>query len=112
VNRSITPKGLRTIFAIVFVRTIFILLSQRYGPRAQQAENMARATQHISILRPILDKDFRFTHIRLTSYTAANGSLLVSGDLSSDQDLDALRRTVEGSNVPVEVVYQVSTATP
>jgi hypothetical protein len=112
VNRSITPKGLRTIFAIVFVGTIFILLSQRYGPRAQQAENMARATQHISILRPILDKDFRFTHIRLTSYTAANGSLLVSGDLSSDQDLDALRRTVEGSNVPVEVVYQVSTATP
>ncbi|MEI7535139.1 MAG: hypothetical protein WCK57_12290 [Verrucomicrobiae bacterium] len=70
-----------------------------------QTRNMDRAREFVPVIRAKLDGEFR--QIRVHEFTAAGGSLLVSGEVATQKDVDRVREIVEHTQPPVEVVYQV-----
>ena len=106
-QKPITASGLKIIALVTVLGIAAVLLVWRFGPLPRQLKNMAAANQHIQILRPMLDQDARFTNVKLHTYSAAGGSLLLAGELLSDGDLADLKQIVLASKPPVEVVYQV-----
>ena len=112
-KQPVTSKGLQIIAVVTMLGVAAVLLIQRFGPYPRQMENMAAAAQHIPILRPLLQKDVRFTNITLSVYSGgANGSLAIDGELPSERDLQDLKQIVELSKPPVEVVYHVLVIPP
>ena len=107
-KHPITSRGLQIIAIVTMLGVAAVLVIQRFGPFPRQMQNMAAAERHIEILRPLLQQDFRFTNIALYPFSAAGGSLSVSGELVSEQDLSDLKQLVDRSRPPVEVVYSVS----
>jgi hypothetical protein len=75
-------------------------------------QNMAAAEEHVHVLRPMLQQDPRFTNIALHPFTAAGGSLSVSGELPSELELSDLKQLVASSKPPVQVVYDVRVTPP
>jgi len=74
--------------------------------------NMRAVEQHIPVLRTLLDSDSRFGRIELSTYTGSNGSLMVRGELDSDEALEDLKESVGDSGPPAEVEYSVIVMTP
>ena len=108
----VTSQGLRMIELItVLGAAAVVFLVQEYG-FPQQVRNMAAADRHIPFLLPMLQKDSRFTNIIVHTFTGANGSLLVTGELLSEDALRDLKRVVEASKPPVAVLYHVDVIPP
>ena len=110
--KPVTSKGLQIIAIVTMLGVAAVLLIQRFGPFPRQTENIAAAEQHIEVLRPMLQRDPRFSNIVMHSHTAAGGSLLVYGQLFSDEALTDLKQIVVTSKPPVEVVYHVYLVPP
>ena len=111
-QKPVTSRGLQIIAIVTILGVATVLLIQRFGPFPRQMRNMAAAEQHIQILLPKLHQDARFTNIVLHSYTGSGGSLMVSGELFSESDLQELKTMVEVSKPPVKVVYYVPVYPP
>src|SRR6266404_3464340 len=106
-RQPVTSKGLQRIVIITILGVAAVLLIQRFGPFPRQMANIAAAERHIPKLLPMLQKDSRFISIKLHSFTGSDGSLMVSGELFSESDLQDLKKIVEASKPPVAVVYNV-----
>ena len=70
-----------------------------------QTRNMERAREFVPAIRAVLDGEFRQIHVQ--EFTAAGGSLLISGEVATQKDVDRVREIVERTMPPVAVVYQV-----
>jgi hypothetical protein len=78
----------------------------------RQSTNMRAVDEYIPSLQPLLDRQTRFSRIRLSTFTASNGSLLVEGELESEEELDALKKLVADSHPPADVLYHVEVVPP
>jgi hypothetical protein len=74
-----------------------------------QMRNMERAREFVPVVRAKLDAYPGFKHIRVVEYTAAGGSLLVSGEVPSDAEIQKVRRIVDRTMPPVAVIYHLMT---
>lgn len=101
-----------TIAAITLVGTVIALAYRFFVPYSydeQHSKNVAAAERHTPVLKPLIEKDQRFTNVSVGPFTGEGGCLLVSGAVASDTDFLDLRHMVESSAPPVAVYYQVST---
>jgi hypothetical protein len=87
-----------------------MLMPARQDPT--QARNMTMATEHIPIVNRILEKDIRFTEIKLYAYTGNDGCLGVTGVVYSQRALDDLKKAVESTAPPVPVHWTVRVFPP
>jgi hypothetical protein len=71
----------------------------------EQMSNFDLADRHLLILRPMLQKDLRFSRLRVFTFSGENGSLMIEGDLFSESDLHDLKQLVNSSKPPVKVLY-------
>ena len=71
---------------------------------------MRLAQQHIATLKPRFAADPRFAEVELDAYTGDGGSLMVSGEVATEADVDAAARIVKQSNPPCPVVFLVRVA--
>ena len=74
----------------------------------RQLRNMKKADQHVPTVRQKLDVLPEFQHLRVAHYTAAGGSLIVYGDVRSEDDVKRVREIVAQTTPPVTVVYQLT----
>ena len=74
---------------------------------AAQARNMRKAETFIPTVRKAIVADARFVRVELEPFTARLGSLAVSGTVPPGALAD-LKRCVEQTSPPVEVVWMVS----
>jgi hypothetical protein len=111
-KQLVTSKGLKIIAVLTVLAAVAVwFLVQQFGYPRQRA-NMAAADKHIPILLPMLQKDSRFTNITVHTFTGANGSLFIAGELPAESDLRDLKQMVEASKPPVAVVYHVDIIPP
>ena|SRR5687767_12020192 len=74
---------------------------------AAQARNMRKAEAFIPTVRQAIAADPRFGRVELQPFTARLGSLAVSGAVAPGALTD-LKRCVEQTSPPVEVIWMVS----
>ncbi len=77
------------------------------SPRNKEARNRSLAEAHIPAVRLVLQKDPRFTDIRLVAYTGQGGCLGVFGRVASRRALAELRAAIEGTAPPAPVYWEV-----
>lgn len=74
----------------------------------RQRRNMNKADEHVPVVRQKLDVLPEFRHLRVAHYTDAGGSLIVYGDVRSEDDVRRVREIVAQTTPPVTVVYQLT----
>src|SRR5215472_10443050 len=108
----VTAKGLKIIGVITLVGILVVAIYKHFEPYTfdeQRVKNLAAAERHTLLLKPLIEKDRRFTNVSVGPFTGQGGCLEVSGKVESDTDFLDLRHMVESSAPPVAVYYQVST---
>lgn len=114
-NRRRALKGLQITALLVIIGVSASELSHRVQERrltAVQLANMAAAEGHLPTLLTLLKHDGRFDEIALNEFSGSGGSILVSGTVESEDELQSLKATVLSSNPPVTVVYHVDVMPP
>jgi hypothetical protein len=76
-----------------------------------RTRNMDRASRHIDVVQPLLDREDRFRLIQLHVYDGLGGSMSVNGEVSSAADLEALHALVAATHPPVSIYWRVRVAT-
>ena len=103
--KKLTQKQV-LILAGVFV-TVF-LLTFFFGPATgRQMRRLSKAREHIAKIEPAIKADSRFKHVIVGPCTGGGGMLGVFGAVESKQDLSALKKIIDESQPPVEVLWQV-----
>jgi hypothetical protein len=82
-----------------------------YSRAAETARNVSAARAWISDEMPKLRRDDRFGRVVLTALSADGGTILCSGVVENEQELDQLRRQVLNGSPPVRMRWDVSTRT-
>jgi len=80
-----------------------------YSRAAETNQNIALGRVWIVKVMPTLNKDDRFGRVQLLAMAADSGSLLCSGVVENEQELDQLRRLLLGSKPPLRIRWDVST---
>lgn len=93
---------LSVVVAIVGVVIVAIVIITR-----RLDENLRKADNYIAGAKVMLAKDPRFQNVELSSFTMANGSVLVNGTVATSLDLSALQRSIQSSGPPVPVIFDV-----
>ncbi len=102
-----TTRGLKFIAGITILGIPLAMLVNHFSPPTIQHVNMAAAKRHIPILRPLLEKDKRFSQIRVEVYSGYDGTLLVAGSVKSEKDFENLKQIIKASRPPVATIYEV-----
>ena len=104
---------------VLIIAAVAAEVSQRfraYSESKQEAgayfANEKANDLHILVLSPRLKMDARFSKIELGNTSHNNCSLLVSGHVSSDEDLEALKLLIEESHPPTRPRYYVEILPP
>jgi hypothetical protein len=74
----------------------------------RQRRNMKKADEHVPIVRQKLDAVPDFRHLHVAHYTDAGGSLIVHGEVRSEDDVKRVKEIVAQTTPPVTVVYQLT----
>jgi hypothetical protein len=101
----------RTSWIIIALCVVTTAILYPFSPGGRQRTNMRRADDHIPVLKAQLAQDPRFAKVELRAYTGNGGSLLVLGEVASEDDAHALRAIVERTNPPTPVRFVVQPAT-
>src|SRR6266481_6253944 len=96
----------RTEFWVIFLTLVLVFLGFLL-PGYLQRVNAART---VSLLRPLLRADARFSKITISQSTL--GCAILRGSVVSNADALALRRVVEQAHPPQEAWIMVEVATP
>ena len=99
--KMFTRGGLILIAVVAVVG--FLML--RYAPAFEQYRNLHAAGIHAKKITQILDADSRFRDVKARVWTARGGCLMLRGTIANDEDEDALRKAVNATHPPVEVVF-------
>lgn len=99
-------KASRGFWITIAILLLATAIYYPYSPGGRQRRNMNLAAQHIEKkLKPLIANDSRFADVKLSPYTASFGSLLVSGDVASQEDVEALKAIVRSTHPPTEVHF-------
>ena len=74
----------------------------------RQLRNLRKADEHVPVVRQKLDVLPEFRHLRVARYTGAGGSLIVYGDVRSEDDVKRVKEIVVQTAPPVTVIYQLT----
>jgi hypothetical protein len=96
--------------AIIALGLSLLLLYQESGPN--QGRNMAKARTHIPVVAAKLQGKTEFDLIGMHPYTDLGGSLLIEGDVATNQDLLDLQKLVASTSPPVPIAWSVDVASP
>jgi hypothetical protein len=91
---------------------LFALVCYPFSRAAAQQHNLNLAREHAELVAPIFREDYRFFQVRLSETTAGGGTLLVSGHVSSDEDLADLKALVKTTHPPVDITWAVDVRAP
>jgi hypothetical protein len=83
-----------------------------FSPGGRQAANMRGAEALLPPIRQTLQSDARFVNVGLGVYTGYDGSVIVRGEVASEQDLSALRQIVAARSIPYHVTWAVVVVAP
>jgi hypothetical protein len=100
----------RHFWIILAVLIIATAIYYPFSPGGRQRSNMSRAEQHIPLLKAQIANDPRFASVQLNAYTGLGGSLLIRGEVASQEDAEALWAIIEKSNPPTPVAFVVQSA--
>jgi hypothetical protein len=106
----ITSKGLQVIAAITMLGVALVLLTQYFGPYPRQLRTLAAMREHLAILRPVIEKDPRFTNVVINPSTACK--YFITGELESEKDITDLERIIAESRPPVPSIFKVYVLPP
>lgn len=103
-----------TLLAYSLIGTLFwmIFFTVRLWFGDGQLRNLQASREHVRVLKPLLENDPRFAAVELSSNTAHNGSLRISGEVESQDAEAALRTIVLNSKPSVHVEYAVLVIPP
>ncbi|MGE9293536.1 MAG: hypothetical protein ACQKBW_07985 [Puniceicoccales bacterium] len=101
----ITKKGIKLILNVLVFGLIAVALFHKYGPKTQQAKNMALARVYAEEKMQEIAGQEEFAYIEITEYTAGNGSMLVQGMLKDEASEVKLRDIIYRDNPPTEVFW-------
>jgi hypothetical protein len=97
---------------IVSLLVLIGLLANEVIPRIRdnlegrdQLGRMAQAEKFIPTLEGKFHADSRFQNITFSPYSGNGGSLMVRGQIRSDEDFAVLKLLIQDSSPPVPVVY-------
>jgi hypothetical protein len=76
-----------------------------------QSRRMSLARRHQPVVTEAMAPRPEFARVTVGVTTGSGGALLILGSVSSADDLEALRRLIDGTNPPVDTVYAVSVDT-
>ena len=96
------------VFGLVIIATLGLWQLFTGDTLFRQRRNMKKADQHVPIVRQKLDVLPEFRHLRVAHYTDAGGSLIVYGDVRSEDDIKRVKEIVAQTTPPVTVVYQLT----
>jgi hypothetical protein len=77
-----------------------------------QARRLRMAGIHQPVVERAIGSDSRFSQVSVGCPTANGGCMLVVGMVPTHEDLEPLKRLVEGTNPPVTVIYGVDIRAP
>jgi hypothetical protein len=105
-----TFTGSLVIVFFAVLAAIPMVLLPRYNAAylERQTRNMVFAVRHIRVLEPKVRADARFRNIIFSSWTGADGSLKIDGEVASDADFEELRRIVAESKPPVITLLAIN----
>ena len=103
-------KALWVTLLLVVIALSAVELSHRwdeYQSSTRQLANMARAREHLPLIRKLVEPDKRFEAVNILEYSGGGGSIMVSGTVKSEQDLRDLTQIVQSPLPPVAVVNSI-----
>jgi len=100
----------RQFWVILAVIVVGTAIYYPFSPGGRQQRNMDRAARHIPAIKAQIAGDARFADITLNPYTGNGGSLLVLGEVPSEDDVEALKAIVAKTNPPTPVAFVVRPA--
>jgi hypothetical protein len=68
---------------------------------------MKLAEKHLPIVLQVLAANDEFKNLRVNVYTGSGGSLIVSGNLANENELERLKQLIAKTEPPTAVVYKI-----
>ena len=93
----------------ILVISVFGLAILPFTPGGRAYWRLHLAEVHADKLRPILQSDTRFQHVRLVSDLGMGGALIMRGEVANETDKEALTKLATDSKPPVKVWFFVRT---
>jgi len=90
----VTRDGLVKILILTAVLVFSFMAFYPFSPAAQQGRRLAIAREHADLVRPKIKADQRFAHVQVGAYTGDGGMFWIIGNVSSADDLAALRQLI------------------
>lgn len=102
-----TKKVTIAVFAVLLAAASLAYLF--FGDTAvAQARHMRQARRHLPVVRQTISARQEFGHVTAGVGTGAGGSILVTGRVASQSDLESLRQCIANTQAPVTVTYGAS----
>jgi len=91
------------------ILAIVIVVWALYPYLVERPLNASRAERYIPVVQAALGQDARFTEVRFGFFSKVgdSGSLMVLGQVDSEDDLKELKKIVESTSPPIVVKYKV-----
>src|SRR6266852_4621385 len=104
-----TGKGTLVLCVVALLAAAALLFPRfTHDPYSeQQTRNLVIADRYVRTMSPILLQDSRFLGVRVSTFTGADGSVVIDGRVASDADFSDLKRVIEQSQPRITALFQV-----
>jgi hypothetical protein len=107
----LTPMRTRA-YSLLAVFAVAMAIYYPFSPGGRQARNIRKAEEFIAQNAAAVNADPRFKEVEFSSCTAADGSLLIDGTVSSAADASELRHNLASRLPSIVVGWHVYVAKP